>query len=213
MRHLWLVVLVACGGSPSVPSGPAPSGGGVPPLFAGLFVDGRKLTYKVETRTSHWDDADPKADQDGNVTNVTTAQMTCRVRGMQNFSDAVAVKLECDRADDIAPNGVFVATPLGIWRLDAFPLDDAAIAKLPEADMILPAIPAAMENKQEDPEGEGGSMVAIEEKNGGWCKSQSSWGGDEGGTSLCFAKGKGLAGGSKWFAGGSTTETTFELVP
>jgi hypothetical protein len=217
MKHVWiLAAAAACGGAPSkatTAGGDNDSvGGGVPPLFAALFVDGKRFIYNVEITTSHWDESDPKADPDGNVTDTTTASMTCTVRGMQNFTSAVAVKLECDTTDDIAPTGVYVATPDGLWRLDAFPMDDAAIATLPASDMVLPASPRAKEDSTEDPGGEGGSMVAIQERDGGWCRTESSWSGDEAGTSVCFATGKGLVGGSSWWAGGSTKDIKYTLV-
>jgi hypothetical protein len=218
MKHRWIAILMAaaCGRAPSKPTtvkNDTEIGGGVPPLFAAMFVDGKRFSYKVETKTSFWDDTDPKADQDGNVADVQTGTMTCTVRGMQNFTSAVALKLECDSTDDLAPTGVYVATPDGLWRLDAFPVDDAAIAKLDAKAMLLPAFPVAKEAKDEEVDEGAGSIVAIIEKDGGWCHTESSWGGDEAGTSICFATGKGLVGGSLWWAGGWTKDTTYTLVP
>jgi ketosteroid isomerase-like protein len=214
---LLVLALAACGGSggkPTAVTTPTTADTAVPPaLFAALFVDGKAFKYAVTTESSHWDDQDPKADQNGNVLETTHDHMSCRVHGLQNFSHAIAAKVECDDASslgDLSPDAVWVATGTGIWRLDAFPLDDAAIDALDPKQMVLAAQP--VETTVDSGDADTGEAWSVVHEARGWCRTHTFVSGDEGGSSICFAQGFGLAGGGSSFAGGSTKDVTYELI-
>lgn len=183
-------------------------------LYAGLFVRGAHFTYKVETESSHWDDQDPDADQNGNVTQKSSGTMTCTVTEVTKLRDAIASDVSCDESLGVpvggaSPQGTYVATAAGLWRTDGIPSAAPTDAKT----MLLAAIPAETKVVDGDPENEGFSSQTSVSRNGAgeWCWEESSVGGDEGGSTICFANGV-ISGGSAFFAGGSSHDATYTLT-
>jgi len=72
----------------------------------------------------------------------------------------------------------------------------------------LAATPVAYEHRDEhdEPDFPNGSLITAAPRNGAWCISDDYWGGDEGGTTLCFEAGKGITGAAAFFSGGFTDD-------
>jgi hypothetical protein len=191
------------------PTGPAPA------LYAGLFTEGARYTYAVVFEGSHWDDTDPAADANGNVVNREESTMTCVVERVTPIGGAVAATLTCNDAAtqdvpiaDSSPAGMYVASPAGLWRVDAYPAGDG---ELSAEGMFLAAEPVAAHSEKTDDEGGLTVLDVAKDKAGGWCRTDVYAMGDDGGTTLCFANGVLASGGASW-GGGSTREITYTLV-
>jgi len=222
MLPLVLVAVagIGCGGAArppvAAPSQPA-AGGAVPAAhYAALFAPDTRWTYQVVSESSMSDPGDPKADKDGMVKERTTSTITCHVAEVRAWKRGVASRVECDaplNPNDDPLAGVWVADPRGLFHPD----EDlpAAGADLPLADarLVIAAAPRAGKDEKKgtgDEEGFGES-TEIAQKDGAWCVTYASWGGDESYETLCFAASGIVKGGSGW-AGGSVHDTTFELV-
>ena len=221
MKRVALVLaLAACGGkSGGSASNPGTGTAGVPaPLYAALFVSGAQLRFATTHTSSHWDDQDPKADAQGNVKLTKQGTMSCIVDQVKRYpAGAIAARVTCDDDNsvpvgDSTPTGVYVATRAGLWRTADFPTDDAAITALAPADMLIAATPAPKSETKNQDEGFGEKLDIERGADGTWCVSRTSWGGDEGGTKLCFREGDGLVAGAAFWAGGSSQELSYERV-
>lgn len=146
--------------------------------------------------------------------------VTCTVSARE-LGAVRAATLACegiDDGDELANDlyAVYIADERGVWRTDAeeLPADEAAaraaIGTVPRP--LLAAVPKAEEEKQEE-EGSGEMRQVSQTADGAWCVGWGSWGGDEGGGGICFAAGKGITKVSSYWAGGSTRDDWFELVP
>jgi hypothetical protein len=208
--------LAACGGGtkPVEPVGntapPAPTAGIPAAAYAGLFVDGATYRYRVESSSGHMDDTDPKADANGMVYEKSTTEMTCTVGNVTRLADRVAATLDCGDVPvqvpiaDASPSGTYVATAAGLWR-------GHPDAELDPAEMLLAAEPAPRDDRQETPDGFGSATKVAQRADGAWCWDHAVWGGDDGGTTLCFAGGL-LASGGAAFGGGSTHDVVYTLI-
>ena len=222
-RLAWIVPLVAaCGGAGGKPDpgiGNTARPGSTGDLFAALFVKGAATQYDVVTRTTYWDDQDPTADANGNVTKETTSTMTCTVDEVVDVTGGGrGAYLACSPEPNVpvggaSPTGGYVATADGLWRVDKA-VAEVVAADLTADTMLLAAKPVAAERKHEEPDGSGGSLYKVEQRpvDGAWCATRASWAGDDGGATLCFAAGKGLVSGVAYFGGGSTIDVEFELA-
>ncbi len=208
MRSFVLVVLAACGGSPSstAPIGnqgsAATTSVGLPAHFAGLFVAGEK-TFPGELVTSH-------NDGNGPVTDKQPGEVTCTISDVRSIRGGKVAQISCsgmELVDQIS--GTFVGTAQGLWQVDGSFESD--LSKLVPGDALLGAVPAKArtEQKGSDPDIESGSAIVVEPHAGGWCVLVTSWGGDEGGWQLCLKDGAGIIGGHGFFAGGQTRDAYF----
>jgi hypothetical protein len=225
MRQLVGVALVlsACGGK-STPSKPPANAGGstAGPPYAALFEAGKSVRYKRVHETSYYDPGDPKAEPGGNVRSRTEEIVSCAVNA-RDFGEVKVAQLSCDGladGDELAGEltAVYVSDLRGVWRADAVmptQMEDARAAIAEQTTPLLAAEPKPFEDRKEDAGEEGfGEMRKVSQSgDGAWCNEWGSWGGDEGGGSICFAAGKGITKVSSYFAGGSTQDDWFELVP
>src|SRR5262249_52641808 len=137
----------------------------------------------------------------------------CAVAETRTWPGGVMSRVECDAAlgESDPLSGAWAADERGLWRLDDLPAPEAAPTLAGE-----PVIAAAPREGKHETHGTGdeegfGEATEVTAAAGGWCVTRSSWGGDESYTTLCFAP-RGVSGGSGW-SGGSSHDTTFELVP
>ena len=207
---LLVLATAACGGARPTPA-PAPA---VPAAhYARLFADGAAWTYQVTTSTETNEPDDPRADQDGNVRASTTARVRCRVALARRWSAGVMSRIECDQPimsnrDPLA--GAWVADARGLYKIDDLPA--AGDPDLVDARVVIAAAPVAGESRHDGQGDEAGfgESTKIEQKGAAWCVTYASWGGDESYDTLCFA-GDVVRGAGGW-SGGSSHDTTFELV-
>ncbi|MBX3159343.1 MAG: hypothetical protein KF773_25460 [Deltaproteobacteria bacterium] len=203
---LSILLLSACGGSGAKPANVGnhktdPSG--LPALYAGLFETGKSWKLPAEYVTS----------MDGQ-TSSAKGTMTCHVEEARAITGGKTARLACDpdgvEAPD-SPAGTYVGTPAGLWRVDdAF---DGDATKLDATKMLLAAAPKEGKVETKDTENpDHGSAVIVKAHAGGWCASSGSWGGDEGGWTLCLRDGA-VIGGAGFWAGGSTRDLYFGDVP
>jgi hypothetical protein len=217
IRRLLLVPLVtACAGAHAPP--PAPVGNTTPPaptrypapLYARLFEQGATFRYQVATRSSYYDDQDPRADPYGMVHDHGEHVMTCTVRQVEKLSAAVASVLECDPDVGVPvgggdPSGTYLATERGLWRMESL---EQARTTTPFVDDVIVPWPPIERHSDED-------TVVIDFIPGAgesWCWSIAYSEGDDGGVSLCFAGGAITSGSALW-AGGSSRDASYHLVP
>jgi len=90
-------------------------------------------------------------------------------------------------------------------------LSEAEIANLSRKAIILPRQPHAWSDNKEYDDGRGGEFKEVKHTADGWCVETASWGGDESGETLCFARGR-LQNGRSYFAGGSIHEVKYQLL-
>jgi hypothetical protein len=220
-RSTWVVIALAGCGSPArkpvEPGAPSNSDAAAVPAahYAGLFVDGAEWTYKVTSTSSMNDPADPKADKDGMVKERSSSTVHCKVAEVRRWSGGVLSKIECDASltpssDPLA--GAWIADARGLYREEDVPAAGVD-PDLKDARLVLAATPRPGKDEHKgsgDEEGFGESTEVVQ-KDGAWCVTYASWGGDEGYETLCFAAGGVVKGAAGW-AGGSVHDTTFERV-
>ena len=220
-RLFVCLALAACGSKSSSSTTPTPpaGGAGAGPAYAALFEDGKTLRYARTTESSMYDPDDPQAGEGGIVKAVGRTEHTCTVRA-RTLGAWQAARLTCQPAADDDEllrqvQLVWVADARGVWRTEAteLPADEQGAAKLATGEPLLLAAPAPVDEKHEEEEGFGESHTIAQAADGTWCVSRGSWGGDEGGDSWCFRAGAGLTRASTYFAGGSTRDDAFELLP
>jgi hypothetical protein len=183
----------------------------LPAIYAKLFVGGTTWTFAA-TAEHGYDDGNgfQQEKQDGIV--------TCTITTVRKIRDGRVAELACGGGDDDvadaihlpdSPNGTFVGTAKGLWRVDDTFHDD--ISTLDPEQMLIAATPVAYELETKDPGDDrfGRTRSVVAQPDGSWCINESSWGGDEGGWSLCLRAGVGLVGGTSFFGGGSTRDVYF----
>ncbi len=227
MKRLASLVLgvAACGSAakpPAAPATPAPApspapvAGGVPAAhYAALFRRGAAWTYKVTRTSEMYDPDDPKADKDGQLKESSTALTHCSVAEVRTWSAGVVSRVECD--DPIIPNNeplasAWAADARGLFRVEDMPAAGAD-PDLADARMVIAAAPTAGRDEHKGTgEEEGfGESTEIVQKDGAWCVTYASWGGDDSYDTLCFAAAGVISGAGGW-SGGSSHDTTFDLV-
>jgi hypothetical protein len=214
----WTVVIalvVGCGAPARAPE--APKAAAVPaPHYAALFQAGKAWTYHVVSTNQMYEPGDPKADKDGMVKEQVESTVRCEVAETRAWAKGVMSRIACDKplVDKEDPFlGGLVADARGLWLVDELPAAGAE-PDLADARLVIAAAPTAGKTERKgtgDEEGFGESTEIVE-KDGAWCVTYASWGGDESYDTLCFAAAGVVKGGGGW-SGGSTHETTFELVP
>jgi len=124
-------------------------------------------------------------------------------------------RVECDGA--VIPNnepiaGDWVADARGLFHVDELPADGAD-PDLADSRLVIAAEPkVGKEEKKGTGDEEGfGEATEVAQKDGAWCVTYASWGGDESYDTLCFGA-DGVVKGAGGWSGGSTHDTTFELV-
>lgn len=199
-----LSLLAACGGGQRA-SAPASNHstatpGELPPAYAGLFV-ARELSFPAELVISMYGDHGPEQTS-------TKGTVACTISDVRAVADGKAMTLACSSALDLpdSPAGTYVGTSQGLWRVT-----DGDVTKLDPARRLLPAQPVAarIEHKDPDPDMEAGDAIIVEAHGKDWCVTLASFGGDEGGWTMCVREGAGLVGGHGYFAGGSSRDLYF----
>lgn len=215
MRSIAVMFVAGCGSAAKpAPVVVAPKGPAVPAVhYAKLFEKGAVWTYAVTSTSESYDPDDPKANHDGQVVEKSTAQVKCAVDEVRAWKGGVMSRITCDaplaQADPLA--GAWVADARGLWRPEELP-EAGADPDLTDVRMVIAAAPkAGKEEKKGTGDEEGfGESTEIAQKEGAWCVTYASWGGDESYDTLCFAGG--VVRGAAGWSGGSTHDTTFELV-
>jgi hypothetical protein len=212
-RLVACIAAVGCRGGPPTPPAhvatPAPTA--VPAaLYAGLFVEGTVFRYRLEARSSYWDDQDPRANPQGEVEDTRTSVMTCKVEGVERLASRIVAELHCDDdlgvpVGDAGPQGVYVATADGLWRVAS---RDQAQQPLASGALILPADPV---ETPPAPDATGGAVSRYRGGDGSWCRTDVFVSGDEGGTTICLGDGA-VVSGSASSAGGSSREAHYSLI-
>lgn len=216
MRWIAVVLVAACGSTAKpAPVPPAKAQAGVPAAhYAALFRKDAAWTYAVTTTSEAYDPEDPKANHDGQVVETSTAQVHCQVAEVRAWAQGVMSRVDCDAP--LAPTdplaGAWVADARGLWRPDELP-EAGAAPDLADARLVIAAAPKpGKEEKKGTGDEEGfGESTEIVQKDGAWCVTYASWGGDEAYDTLCFAAAGVVRGAAGW-SGGSTHDTRFELV-
>jgi hypothetical protein len=95
---LVLVVIAACKSTtPTQPSGQSPPAPSAAAAF-GLFCAGNSWRFAIKSESSIWDDADPAADAQGNVTTVSTSETTCKVTATSRSRAVAPARSSATRA-------------------------------------------------------------------------------------------------------------------
>ena len=185
------------------------------PFYADLFEKGRIWRYRAVRQRAMWDDQDPNAHEDGNVTTRDEATYACRATDVRTFVEAAVVDIECDEGDNRIA-GVYAADADGLWRLSGFPESASELASLRGDSVIISATPREVHEREEFDEGEAGEFgqefTVSSVGDTGWCVGHSSWGGDESGETICFETGAGISSFEHGFAGGSIQTERVELM-
>jgi hypothetical protein len=167
---------------------------GLPPLYASLFELGRTLELRITSTTS-------RVEENKTVRGRSVTRGTCRVAEAGAHAGAFTSTVACEGVD---ANGVrdplsgrWVATARGLFRLG----DEDDPSQAPSDDeLVIAASPAPIKTRREAPEDHSGDEYVVKAKGRGYCATRSSWGGDEGWTSLCFEPGMGVRSGT-WGGG------------
>jgi hypothetical protein len=176
---------------------------GLPALYAGLFENGKSWKMPAELVSS----------MDGQ-TSTDKGSVTCSISDARAIAGGRIAQLACETEGVEAPDspaGTYVGTPAGLWRVDdGFEGD---VTKLDPKKQLLAAQPKEDRVETKDTENpDHGSAIIVKPHAGGWCVSSGSWGGDEGGWTLCLKDGA-VIGGAGFWAGGSTRDLYFGNVP
>lgn len=194
----------------------APAASALPPLYASLFDQDRKLTFRVFTESAHYDPDSKAADASGSVISRSEADVVCTVADVRTTErDTRVASLACADGDGVpfsegfhgvTPSGIYVANARGLFKLAEGEMvpDDLATRR-----PLLAASPRAQKEQKNDGEGAWSREVAAYE-DGTWCTIEDFMRGDARHDEVCFQPGRGLVrleGGSD---GGSTHWATFE---
>lgn len=186
-----MIALASCGTHGSGPRAPTaapapvagpPPPGGLPALYARLFVVGATFTYDVTThRETPADDTDG-----GTSTSDETAPATCQVVEVVPDGAGLRSTISCDGESFDGVDGDWYADARGIWRVG---YDDADDARALDAAVML-AQPVAFRDEHADPaEPEADGVEEVAEGEHGWCRLSATTYGDEGWTQICFDDG------------------------
>ena len=183
------------------------------PLYAGLFVNGARYSYTVESTRSHWDDQDPRADTHGNVEETVTGKITCSVTEVRALPSAIASRIECEDTSGVlmmsdGPAGIYVATTDGLWSVPEIP----RVAPTTTKDRLFAWPPVAGATEEPDRANPGwGSRIVISQSSVGWCRYVTWISGDEGDAEICVGDGI-VVSGSASSAGGSSYASSYRLA-
>ncbi|HEV7559631.1 MAG TPA: hypothetical protein VGO00_29345, partial [Kofleriaceae bacterium] len=172
-----------------------------PALFAELVRATATWTFTGETRNVEGPDR-----------NTVTGEVTCTASG-RTIRQGWATEIACNGMSHAnLVDGNYVITRAGMWLVIDEVTDDT---QLPADQMLIAAVPAPIERQTEDDQNgyKIGQAWKAQAHGAAWCISHDDWGGDEGGWALCIQAGKGIVGGSGYFAGGFTHDTFFGDVP
>jgi hypothetical protein len=187
------------------------------PLYAALFEPGRTFAYDVHREEHYWDDANPTADADGMVHNLSDYIMTCTVARVEQLGGNQVSEVACDGGDDHLLNvirGYYAATAEGLCLIEEMPASAEQLAEWSQAGLMCMLTPSPVARRHEMGEADWGSLVVISEgADGSWCSAVSFWGGDEGTVRLCVAEGRGITEAVSSWAGGSVHELSATLRP
>lgn len=207
MRLLLVLAACACS-SPKRPVGTPPSPAYPAPLYAGLFVDGARFSYAVESAHAYTDE------QRGNVEDTVTGLLTCTVSEVRVVPSAIASRIECSSDNDVpivgdGPAGIFVATATGLWRVSELP----RVAPSTTDDQLFAWPPVERRTETPDPENPGWvTTVSIAKQGTGWCRYFTFITAHDGDAEICLRDGI-IVSGSASSAGGDSREMRYTLVP
>jgi hypothetical protein len=205
VKLVAIMVMSACATpvTPAItarPVTPAPTG--PPALFAEIFHAGATWTFSGET-----------VNVEGPDRSTDTGEVTCEITTASAIARGWLAELTCSGMTYAnLVDGTYVATIDGLWQVDGASFTD--ISALVPGEMLVAAVPTPIkrETRQHDVI-DAGDVWSAQANGASWCISHDSWGGDEGGWALCIEAGKGIVGGSGYFAGGFTHDTYFGAVP
>ncbi|NVB82432.1 MAG: hypothetical protein HOV81_28895 [Kofleriaceae bacterium] len=182
-------------------------------LYAGLFVKGARHTYTAESKRSHWDDQDPRADPHGNVEETFAGSISCTVTEVRELPSAIASRIECDDPSGVlivgdAPAGIYVATADGLWSVPEMP----RVAPTSTKYRLFAWPPVAADIQEPDPKNPGwGTTTTISQNGALWCRYFTFIAGDDGDEQICVGDGI-VVSGSASSAGGSSYEMSYSLA-
>ena len=185
-------------------------GPALPALYAPLFERGHEWQLRVDSTNGYWD-----GDTNQNVTKKAQTMGRCVVAEVVAVGRGVASHIECHDIPGVGVqeplSGWWQATPTALYHPRDEPRRDAA--ELSPTEKVLDAAPrtsSATEPTGTEPDS--GWKRDVTKSADGYCFEESSWGGDEGWSSVCFAEETGFASGTWGWAGGSTEENVFTVI-
>ena len=106
---------------------------------------------------------------------------------------------------------------LDVFASCGFPMRRKSAPGGERVEVALTPTPEARATKHQEPDSVEGpawgwSLEAAQSDDGSWCVTDSTWGGDSGGSSRCLLAGVGITSGSVFFAGGSSQDLIYTLV-
>lgn len=205
----FLLALAACACSP--PKRPVSHTATTPfppPLFAGLFVDGARFTYAVESSHEYVDDVQ------GTVEKTFTGSLTCTVSDVRDVPSAIAARLECVTDNGVpivgdGPAGIFVATAAGLWRVAEFP----RVAPASTTDQLFPWPPVERHVEKTDPTTPGWvTTITVAQHGTSWCHYLTYISAHDGDEEICVRDGIIIRGAAS-SSGGDSRTMSYTLVP
>jgi hypothetical protein len=186
-----------------------------PPLYAAMFVGGQRFKFRIESSVSRTNERGRAVTE-----KARPSYRSCVVEEVTPLPNANQSHLVCDDTSLLVPavsanpGGIYLATALGLWKLDEPP---SSLAALDPKSMLIASAPSPFREERSGKaagleEGEGESREVVHRKDGSWCATYASWGGDGSSSRYCFADGRGLIDGAYTWDGGSSMEAKFTLV-
>jgi hypothetical protein len=134
---------------------------------------------------------------------------SCTVEDVKTEASwGIVSRIACSGTKNLFPDdplhGFWMATSVGLFHLDEAPTHALPLTR---ATLVLRASPKP--DKVEFTDGTTGGKYETMVKGAGFCRSISSYGGDEGWSEVCIEPGKGFVSGKWGWSGGSTVENEF----
>lgn len=202
---------------PAADPSPAHAAAGFTPAphYAPLFEEGRSFTFRGTRAVTMWNDSDPAADEEGNVTQTEELELSCTVAEVRRFDDAIANRLDCGEENRLLV-GTYGATSEGLWHIEAIPESAEELVRMQHGrPPLIAAEPQVGQRRTE--QGEEEPSVEVREvtrtDRGAWCSTLTNEGiGDDMAETFCFAQGAGIVQYDNLFSGGSVIDVHLELV-
>ncbi len=182
-------------------------------FYAALFEQGKQWSFSAEVRLQS-----PSTEGQRPKIKTHHGTLVCEVKHVERSLQAHVALVECDGPSipqhPDTPAGTYVATADGLWRVEQVPRAPDDLAKLSPNDRLLARWPRAGERKVSPADSSDCEQwQKTHVFRDGFCVSEGTACGDEGGFTLCFSQSRGLIGGSAYFGGGSTYDLRYGDAP
>ncbi len=181
-------------------------------LYAGLFEQGKRWSFSAEVKRQS-----PNTDGARPSRETQHGTLVCEVKHVERLVQALVAQVECDgpsipmHPDN--PAGTYVATADGLWRVESVPRAPEDLSKLSPSDRLLARSPRAGERHSPTDSSGCEQWQKTRVFQDGFCVTEGTACGDDGGFTLCFSQSRGLIGGSAYFGGGSVYDLWYGNVP